>query len=145
MSDMRVPKRYGSFALSDEERAHIKLWIKALRSGKYRQASTRLARRDIDGNVGYCCLGVACELYRKETGDGRWIENTGYFIFDDGTGDEDHNYLPRGVSKWLGTIAGNPVLFGNRTAAGLNDNGSSFKEIADIIEKTLDSMEDDDG
>jgi hypothetical protein len=32
-------------------------WVKALRSGKYKQGTGHLKRRS-----GYCCLGVLCEL-----------------------------------------------------------------------------------
>jgi hypothetical protein len=34
-------------------------WITALRSGKYRQASGWLYRKDKAGELSYCCLGVA--------------------------------------------------------------------------------------
>jgi len=46
----------------------MRLWVEALRSGSYRQARNKLkvALRDPDGNltdeVGYCCLGVMCEV-----------------------------------------------------------------------------------
>jgi hypothetical protein len=35
----------------------IRKWIEALRSGKYKQTRGRLADR-----IGFCCLGVACEV-----------------------------------------------------------------------------------
>ena len=41
------------------------LWIKALESGKYRQSNDQLGGHII----GYCCLGVACAVYEKETGE----------------------------------------------------------------------------
>lgn len=46
----------------------MRLWVEALRSGSYRQARNKLKAvlRDPDGNltedVGYCCLGVMCEV-----------------------------------------------------------------------------------
>lgn len=49
-------------------KANRKKWIKALRSGKYRQIQSELrqAVADIDGEpVGYCCLGVALEACRS--------------------------------------------------------------------------------
>ena len=41
------------------------LWIKALESGKYRQGDHELG----GPQIGYCCLGVACVVYEKETGE----------------------------------------------------------------------------
>ncbi len=38
-----------------------KIWLKALRSGEYEQTTTRLCRPRSDG-VGFCCLGVLCDL-----------------------------------------------------------------------------------
>jgi hypothetical protein len=37
-------------------------WIKALRSGEYKQTAGRL-----DRNGSYCCLGVLCELLKDES------------------------------------------------------------------------------
>lgn len=39
-----------------------KLWVKALRSGKYKQARERLCVTGYMGNKCFCCLGVACEI-----------------------------------------------------------------------------------
>lgn len=36
-------------------------WIDALRSGKYKQGKSNLARRAGD-TIEYCCLGVLCEI-----------------------------------------------------------------------------------
>jgi hypothetical protein len=45
-------------------------WVTALRSGEYKKGIYRLHTKD--GR--YCCLGVLCDLYRKETGHGTWME-----------------------------------------------------------------------
>lgn len=42
----------------------IKLWTDALESGRYKQGKNALY-----GDGAYCCLGVACELYRLHSGD----------------------------------------------------------------------------
>lgn len=47
--------------LTKKDRKEIKTWTKALRSGKYKQTTKKL-----QDNKGYCCLGVACELFTKE-------------------------------------------------------------------------------
>jgi hypothetical protein len=38
-------------------------WLKALESGKYRQTKAVLVH-DRDGHKSYCCLGVACKVYK---------------------------------------------------------------------------------
>lgn len=49
-------------------------WIRALRSGRYKQA-----RRKLRGDNGYCCLGVLCDI----SGKGNWRElNTGCWVYD---------------------------------------------------------------
>ena len=41
-------------------------WLKALRSGKYKQGRGTLCQTDKKGNESFCCLGVLCDLYQKE-------------------------------------------------------------------------------
>ena len=41
-------------------------WLKALRSGKYKQGRGALCQIDKKGNESFCCLGVLCDLYNKE-------------------------------------------------------------------------------
>ena len=70
------------------------LWTKALRSDQYEQGTHCLKNE----NNEYCCLGVLCDLYRKEKnlewqGDGR--SNSIIFL------DEEY-YLPREVVEWSG-------------------------------------------
>lgn len=43
---------------------NAKKWVQALRSGEYKQGKDAL--RDNDK---FCCLGVACEVYKKENPD----------------------------------------------------------------------------
>lgn len=108
---------------TEEARA---LWVKALRSGEYKQTTGELRNGDE-----FCCLGVACDLYSKEYGDG-WSES-GYFLGEYGN-------LPYEVRHWLGVVDSNPSLkhsdgLGATTLIGLNDDcGFSFKQIADEIE-----------
>lgn len=45
------------------------LWVQALKSGEYVQGEGNL-RTEEDG---YCCLGVACDVYHKVTGLGQWL------------------------------------------------------------------------
>ena len=49
----------------------IKEWIKALRSGKYKQC-----KRDLRNEDEFCVMGVLCDLHRKKFG-GEWVKQSG--------------------------------------------------------------------
>ncbi len=117
---------------------NIKKWIKALRSGKYRQG--RYALRN--SNNQYCCLGVVCDLWSKETKESWGVLNP------DGnyTIKNEDQVLPIEVYKWLGFKEDNPSVDildkdrweQRRTLTEWNDiDKLSFKEIADLIETNL--------
>lgn len=112
---------------------HRKEWVKALRSGEYKQAAESLRVDD-----SYCCLGVACDLFKDET-DGRWNDD-GRFIFSNKQGQEDwiSDQMPDCVSGLLG-MSPEGLLVAKvkscETLIGLNDDaGMSFPEIAQVIE-----------
>jgi hypothetical protein len=105
-----------------------KLWIKALRSGGYRQTQHTL--RNGRKNE-FCCLGVLCEVHNQIIG-GRWKSNGDYF--------DTAGVLPTEVMGWAKLDNDNPVVpYGKikETLAGLNDAGKDFNFIADRIEKYL--------
>lgn len=118
-------------------------WLNALRSGKFSQAQRRLRK-----NGAYCCLGVLCELYRQEVG-GEWrgdpdgYEDNGVTVFWAGRGhDYSATVLPAAVRKWAGLVNNSPAVRPDKEVvevelAHLNDHGSSFAEIADLIEEHL--------
>lgn len=108
-----------------------KLWIKALRSGKFKQEQSAL-RVVNDEEVGYCCLGVLCEVYRRTTGEGRWNDST--FL---ARGKSSMSQLPDPICKWAELEQRDPKLGRIKTAIALNDHGKSFNFIADRIEKYL--------
>jgi hypothetical protein len=103
-------------------------WVDALRSGEYQQTQKRLRTED-----GFCCLGVLCDLYGKEN-NVEWQHNevVGYFY-------ENHSFsLPSSVVEWSGVEDGNPFVNDQTSSLGsLNDKGSTFIEIADLIEEQL--------
>lgn len=105
---------------AEEQRGHRKLWVEALRSGKYEQARSVL-RAD---NTSFCCLGVACDI----SGLGEWI---GFHYL------REDKLLPDQVQLWLGL---NGALGGfldggsKKYLTDYNDGGMPFAEIADIIE-----------
>lgn len=104
---------------------NIRKWVEALRSGEYKQFKYGLTN---DERSAFCCLGVACEVYRKETGLGMWSQNA-----FDGV----DNILPESVSKFLGLHYNkfqSPIVRGD-TLIQLNDSfGYDFNMIADLIE-----------
>ena len=116
---------------TEEARA---LWVKALRSGEYKQAIGQLRR---EGS--YCCLGVACDLYGKHALKGdRWEpykdSPLSYTFLGQG------GALPRQVVKWLGLKRS--CTFGQlkdgTTLMQMNDDPEykeGFNGIADLIEK----------
>jgi hypothetical protein len=106
-------------------------WVSALRSGEYQQTQNYLRKED-----GFCCLGVLCDLYGKEH-NVEWnlaVAEDGdrdYYEFQDKTG-----RIPLSVVEWAGFRSPNPHICG-RSLAELNDNGTTFNEIANLIEKQL--------
>lgn len=103
------------------KKAIKKKWLKALRSGKYKQTEDKLKDKK-----GFCCLGVLCDIHRKENKK-RWLHNSYY--------DEDLT-LPEEIVSWSGLPSYNPIIdYRSNTLADLNDEGKTFEEIADVIEK----------
>jgi hypothetical protein len=101
-----------------------KMWIKALRSGKYKQG-----RDVLNKSSEFCCLGVVCDLANKDGGP-QWIKYLG-----DGYGRSfmgQSGILPDPVREFLGLTE-----MAQNYLASLNDNGISFKQIADYIETTI--------
>ena len=106
---------------------NARAWVAALRSGEYKQGKGALRPT----KNSYCCLGVACELYRQAEG-GTWQNDDAGFTFQNNT-----KVLPPCVSVWLGlTFPGGSYLGGvyYDSLTAQNDGGSTFSEIADVIE-----------
>jgi hypothetical protein len=92
-------------------------WIKALRSGKFKQAKGVLRRGE-----GYCCLGVACVAADiKDVPRSPVISLIG----------EKFENVPNVIRGGCST---NYVV---ERLVEMNDSGVSFSEIADWIEKRL--------
>lgn len=106
-------------------------WVDALRSGQYKQGrfNLRLTKNS------FCCLGVLCELHRKEHKK-RWgvNKNKEYTYY------ANNGTLPEEVLAWVGLEPYDDVVHIrkiNKPLTRLNDEGSTFEEIADVIEKYL--------
>jgi hypothetical protein len=133
--------------MANQER--IRKWVEALRSGEYMQAMGRLKRvvdiTDHDTAVGYCCLGVVCDLSVKD-GVGHWAGTAeSPTVFRTESMAEEY-HLPMPVADWLGLEVdtdGTSVeegLEGSDAQAlevliNLNDGGADFTVIADKIEE----------
>ena len=114
---------------------NARAWVKALRSGKYKQTKEALTRINPDTGeiVGNCCLGVACELAVKAG-----VQLDPYPSGDTLYYGTENTVLPPAVQKWLGVEDGEGGLkYGGKdtSLAVLNDGGKSFKQIARIIEQ----------
>lgn len=113
-----------------------KIWVKALRSGDYKQGKHALKKDDC-----FCCLGVLCDLYGKEK-DQHWSNESN----EEGERAFMGNAkLPsRQVAEWSGISSDcfDPTIIkiGQRESslAGHNDGGLvNFEDIADAIERDL--------
>jgi hypothetical protein len=101
---------------------NMKLVLKALRSGEYKQTTEALQ----DEN-GYCCLGVMCAVYGGETGVELEPNHCGE-IYGSNLADQ------AGVQEWVGlkSIYGESRY--NDSLTDMNDGGKTFSQIADFIE-----------
>ena len=100
-------------------------WLTALRSGDYQQGQGYLRQGDQ-----YCCLGVLCDLYGKAVGP-EWDDGPNEWADIQAMHGEEAT-LPFKVQEWAGIDSPSPL-----DLAALNDNGSTFEELANIIEEGL--------
>lgn len=97
-----------------------RLWVKALKSGKYKQTKESLRDRK-----GYCCLGVLCDIFKQRTRKGKWEKSwSGEYRFYVG-GDYQTGVLPSNVTRWAALMDNNPAL-GKSWCAKANDHGVPF-------------------
>ena len=114
-----------------------KLWVEALRSGKYCQGMAKM-RSNKMGKKQFCVLGVLCDLHRKlnRSSINKWFVNKWGEFFYRGK----DCFPPSVVSEWAGMPDGIvKVIYGNgeEEISVLNDKGLSFKKLADLIENHL--------
>lgn len=112
-----------------------KLWVDALRSGQYKQTKNKLQT-----NEGYCCLGVLCDIYAKQTKKGSWkmseLNDLSMDFID--INDISQFVLTDGVIKWSKVTTGYHVMINNIALTTYNDKlNYSFAEIADLIVENL--------
>ena len=128
-----------------------KRWVKALRSGKYKQGQSNLKKFNQKGEPRHCCLGVLCELYNdsmrknhKKTLDTQIIVTSDFSSLVTFNGEDSS--LPVEVKNWadisdhlgLGTFYDDNEK--PQCLADLNDMGKKFSTIAKIIEENIDNL-----
>jgi hypothetical protein len=104
-----------------KKQKNIKKWVKALRSGKYKQT-----KYNLQDKTGYCCLGVACDIFISKNKKNLRIDNTlGGVVLSQ----------QKAAPTWLKNINGE---YHNKFGLGLvtlNDSQNfTFDEIADCLE-----------
>jgi hypothetical protein len=120
-------------------------WIKALRSGEYKQCTSALHQDESQGG-GHCCLGVLCEVAglfkHKSLSFPDWKYATSKEQLEAGNYSTSH--LPEDFAEKIGLEkAGNlgpETLEANWIEVSLvelNDSGATFKQIAEVIEAVL--------
>lgn len=127
-------------------KANIKdRWVHALRGGNYKQGKNCL----LTEHGSYCCLGVLCDLYLKETG-----EQVTWELSKDCLGYEMKiatflgytTILPETIREWAGLNEQSPSVTytdldgqsGYYMLSNLNDEyDASFDELAELIEEQL--------
>lgn len=102
-------------------------WVAALRSGKYSQTEGSL--RD---EIGYCCLGVLCELLEAR-GIGHYDGDNNYWFENK----HEKNMPPTAIRDYLGLDSWKINYEGEiKSLDSLNDDGKRFEEIANAIEQS---------
>ena len=138
-------------------------WVKALRSGKYKQGKKFLCQVNRKGEE-HCCLGVLTEMYQAEqkakkkkviptkvsdvyiddstaTSGLKLLEVVKY-----GSGEDAAEVLSVAVRRWAGIKGRLGELFDVKrdgvyeSLSRMNDEGHSFKKIANFIEKNYENI-----
>jgi hypothetical protein len=133
-----------------------KKWVKALRSGKYKQGECYLKQFNDNGQAKHCCLGVLCELYNDSMRKNhkktlstkiRSKHSTDCVTFNNKEGE-----LPKVVMKWadIKDPIGRYIIETKNSPLGKieeigsladkNDIGITFKTISNFIEKNVDIL-----
>lgn len=128
-------------------------WVKALRSGKYKQGKNALKYKTARGAVRHCCLGVLCELYNQDKKRKQKptisVKPAAPYSADLPDGCSVYAFagnsttLPTKVMQWAGMHSNAGEIadeFEDESLAEINDDGYSFKKIAQIIEDRVDDL-----
>ena len=119
----------------EEQKKNRAKWVAALRSGEYKQCRESLKR----GNC-FCVNGVAVEVFRRETGIGKWEED--FFILSD---KESNGFtLPATIVEFYGLTDNVGTFISNYIECSLMDlndyDKKSFQWLADFIESNPEGL-----
>ena len=126
--------RTASFSLSPTVK---RKWLAALRSGKYKQGDAFLYNKDDNS---YCCLGVLCEIEGANT---KQMESTqlpsDIGMFKELVPTASELTEAQKKLKYNNEYYAFSVMYKGKMTplAYMNDDGISFAEIADVIEKKV--------
>ena len=120
--------------------------MKALRTTKRKQGKGSLRRKDSEGTLHYCCLGIAVEVARKHGVPVKCskMKVDGSYTYRDANG-ASGGYLLTSVLEWFGFNSVDPQLktpdgkgIYTASATRMNDTlNYDFKKIADAFELTF--------
>ena len=119
--------------ITPEQIDHNKAWVGLLRSEAYKQGK-KVLRTSADT---FCCLGVACDSYDPKG----WTDKMNLSHATRWSWRENASSLPVEVMTYYGLQS--PCGWfvdanGKKNSlAAMNDNNTSFAEIADVIEAEL--------
>lgn len=105
-------------------------WLTALRGNRRQIKGGLRGRRTQDGRMGFCCLGVLCDLGKDASK--KWEQSNDWCLGDEFTYDGTAGYPPNYVLERAGLDRTDAEIL-----AQMNDNGIGFKRIARWIEKHL--------
>jgi len=103
-------------------------WVKALRSETYQQGIGALIKGGVDQDF-FCCLGVLCDVAGTDWVDKRMEHG---ILGEIEVRSEGSSYLSAAMLSRIGLTDTS-----QRTLAAMNDDGETFKQIADYIEQNL--------
>jgi hypothetical protein len=125
----------------EPNKERIQKWVDALRSGEFKQGYGQLRDETFNNEYRHCCLGVACEVFRRETGRGAWTDSNDFVVHhEDENLEVASSHLPPSVIRWFGLPCKDPLIAGSsssRYATIRNDADRwTFEQIADGTERT---------
>lgn len=104
-----------------------KKWVKALRSGNYKQGKERLRTTKTDGSSYYCCLGVLADVLGCE-----WIEGAEIARFK-----EEKQISAAIIPHRVADKIKLPAIKQDKLISMNDGAGRSFNYIASYIERYL--------
>lgn len=109
--------------MNESQKNNLRKALAVARSGELGQCQHGM--RDDDGRV--CFLGLLCEVFRRETGQGCW--ESGYFVI--GTPLSQYlSSLPPQVQEWYGFSSGDPSV-GEVLRPECSDEETTMLEVND--------------